>query len=375
MARRSGILRLLFARASAVAAASVGLSTAECKTPRRNTSNPNGLNDADWYQEQAEHIALNLPLVEEAKQGWWHEVTRRLRQNGEDANARDPSDGVTLLHLASACGRRRLVEELLTLGAVHDARDVRGRTPLHYAAEVGNESVAATLAASAAESFDVNTQGTMPRPNEQQRRKGSRTNVRQSRPPLVLVRSADDSGATALSVSARLGHVRLVRWLCARKDLAPCAVDKYGVTALAKAVSFGHAPCVDALLSDGRVRANIDQPVGTPTVPASYQALSGGETALHLAAGHTYHFHHTQHTRIARALLDAGADPLATTATGRNACHCAAAAGNVAVLRELATRLPRSAAWSARDSDGRTPRDLAKGNDAALAAMPAGRKT
>ena len=104
------------------------------------------------------------------------------------------------------------------------------------------------------------------------------------------------------------------------------------------------------------MRAQIDQRVELPSVPDSYEAKSGGETALHLACAHTYRFHHTMHTRIARSLLAAGADPNATNSAGRNCCHCAAAAGNVAILKELASH-PRTqpAAWTARDADGETP--------------------
>ena len=334
--RLSG-LRRASALASAASCVSYCALQSHCMKRKASSSNPHGLTDADWYEEQAQHIALGLPLVEEARQGWWHEVTRRLRNNGEDVNTRDPADGSTLLHLASADGRRRLVEELLERGAAAGAKDAKGRTPLHHCAEHGSESVAATLVQGGA---SINEQ--------------------------------DDTGATALAIAARLGHVRLVRWLCGRAELEPCESDRYGVTALHKAVSFGQLGCVEALCADRRVRACIDQRVGTPTVPSSYVARTGGESALHLACAHTYTFHHKMHTRIARTLLAAGADPNATNAAGQNCCHCAAAAGNVAILRELASsgRVTHEA-WSARDGQGRRPCDLAEPHGArALEALP-----
>ena len=126
---------------------------------------------------------------------------------------------------------------------------------------------------------------------------------------------------------------------------------------------------MEAMLVDARIRSHVDLPVGTPIVPASFEAQSGGETALHLAASHTYTFHHTQHVRIARALLAAGANPNLTTASGRTAVHCACDAGNAAVLRELVA-CGRVASWSARDGSGRTPRDCARGDPALLALLP-----
>ena len=51
--------------------------------------------------------------------------------------------------------------------------------------------------------------------------------------------------------------MRLLRWLCSREELQPCAVDRYGVSALHKAVSFGSVACVEALLEAGASRVVI----------------------------------------------------------------------------------------------------------------------
>ena len=106
--------------------------------------------------------------------------------------------------------------------------------------------------------------------------------------------------------AAQYGHLQVTRALLDEPTLEPSRRDAYGVTPLHKAVSFGHAAVVAALVADRRVE--VDWPIGTPTVPAAYAAQTGRETALHLAASHTYHFNHTRHTRIARLLLDGGAD-------------------------------------------------------------------
>lgn len=333
--------RLAAAGAAAAAAAYSGPSSVvQCIIADPSQA----LTDAEWYNQQDAHIKLNLPLVEEARQGWWHEVTRRLRL-GESVLSRGSSDGSTLLHLAALSGRRKLCEELLVehgAQALAHERDHKGRTPLHRCAERGSHDVAATLAAHDS-AFDAN--------------------------------EADATGATALSIASRLGHVRLVRWLVSRADLRPMEVDRYGVTALHKAVSFGQTQCVEALISDKRVRSAIDQPVGRPTVPDSYEALSGGESALILASKHHYYFNHTQHTRIARLLLAAGADPNTIAANGQTAVHGAAAAGNVKILQELVScGRVASGTWLLRDRSGKTPLDLAKGNDARAIILPATRK-
>lgn len=328
-------MRAVRARPHLAAAAVATASTAAFTRCRHGPPDPSqAVSDQEWYRRQDAHIRLGLPLVEEARQGWWHEVTRRIRDNGESVDAR-AADGTTVLHVAAKAGRRRLCEELLRRGAAAHARDHRGSTALLCCAENGSETVAATLEANDA-SFDINEQ--------------------------------DSSGACALSIAARLGHVRLIRWLLSHTELRPMIVDLYGVAALHKAVSFGQTQCVEALLMDERVRAAIDQPVGLPTAPDAFAAKSGGETALILAAKHTYFFHHTQHTRIARSLLAAGADPNIADGHGRTAVHSAAAAGNVKILHELVSSgrvAPRT--WLREDGGGKSVLDLARADQDARA--------
>jgi ankyrin repeat protein len=55
--------------------------------------------------------------------------------------------GDTALHIAAAAGDGKLVRRLLTLGADVSARNRRGATPLHYAADGGPESPARAQAA------------------------------------------------------------------------------------------------------------------------------------------------------------------------------------------------------------------------------------
>ena len=196
--------------AAAAAAGSVLAATKRTALCDRN-SNSSQSADAKWYREQAEHIALGLSLIEEAKAGWWHEVTRRYRQ-GEALDLVDES-GITLLHLAAKAGKRRILEEMLSFGATY-ARDKRGSTPLLSAAASGHASVATTL-------LDVG---------------------------VADVNETDSTGATALLIASQGGHVQLTRALLGRSDINPNQADRYGVAPLHKAVSFGHAAVVESLL-------------------------------------------------------------------------------------------------------------------------------
>ena len=89
-------------------------------------------------------------------------------------------------------------------------------------------------------------------------------------------------------------------------------------------------------------------------VPAKQVNKAGREglTPLHYACLE-------EQLEVTELLLQAGADPNALNGKGQNACHCAAAAGNVGILKELAgcARL-RKEAWDVVDHDGCTAREL-----------------
>jgi hypothetical protein len=109
-----------------IRAASVGVVASFACGVTATRTRCESLSDAEWYKQQAEHIALKLSIIEEAKAGWWHEVTRRYRA-GEPINETD-SRGTTLLHLAALSNKRRKVS--------HPSR--AGSTPTRALCDAGS---------------------------------------------------------------------------------------------------------------------------------------------------------------------------------------------------------------------------------------------
>jgi ankyrin repeat protein len=72
-------------------------------------------------------------------------VSGFLLSEGADPNSTDVVDQTTPLLWAAAYGQEAIVKQLLTHGAVVDAKDNDGRTPLHWAAMNGCEAVVKQL--------------------------------------------------------------------------------------------------------------------------------------------------------------------------------------------------------------------------------------
>jgi ankyrin repeat protein len=161
--------------------------------------------------------------------------------------------------------------------------------------------------------------------------------------------------------------VRLLLRLEAEVDVH----DGSGVTPLMKAVAFGHVKVVKALLDEGSADPNVC--ATAPTLPSSFEAVSGHQTALHIAAGHTYFDLHRSHNNIARILLAAGADPAVTDKWSKTPVHDACRAGNVKIVAALLRMVPgvqgdvqkqkdqsRHTLWNLPDAHGKTPADYCK---------------
>jgi len=84
------------------------------------------------------------PLINSITQGY-NEIARILINNNADLNFADTILERTGLHLAAIKGNTEIAEMLLEKGAVINAKDKKGHTPLYYAAKYGHKNVADLL--------------------------------------------------------------------------------------------------------------------------------------------------------------------------------------------------------------------------------------
>lgn len=177
--------------------------------------------------------------------------------------------GWTALHRAASRGGVEAVQVLLAAGALVEAEDRRGETPLFFSAGKPLRLAQNLLAG------------------------GANPNHRNS------------LGDTPLFAAADAGAVDLVR-LLVEAGADPCARNESGQTALHAAAAGGNAGVVDALLNCG---AEVDARDSDGRTPLHWVVTSPGNLAEHAA--------------IVARLLHAGANPAACTLTGENALSLA----------------------------------------------------
>jgi ankyrin repeat protein len=206
------------------------------------------------------------------------ELARVLLERGADCFGRAAGD-LTPLHLASALGDAGLVETLLLRGSDPNARDARGRMPLHHA-----------LKAASADALGV-----------------VRLLIRHGADP----EAASASGETALGLALARADRELVYWLNWPRWRLPRRALR-GADLPAAAVA-GDIDAVDKLLLLGFPVGSVD---------------AQGATALIRAAGSGY-------AALVVRLLDVGADPAQGSYSGATCLSAAVAARREAVVRTL----------------------------------------
>lgn len=156
-----------------------------------------------------------FPLIEAVKASDMDKVRAILQQSTDQAIVSDEK-GLTALHWAATEGSVEIVEELLSHGAIVDARSKSGLTPLHQAARKGNLGIVKLLLEKQA---DVN--------------------------------AVDRAGMTPLIWACNLGTNGDVVKLLLNYKPEVNLTNRFGETALVAAVANGNADAVKALLDAG----------------------------------------------------------------------------------------------------------------------------
>ena len=204
-----------------------------------------------------------------------------LVERGGDTFGRLAGD-TTAVHLAAALGAAPLLEALLARGGDANARDARGRMPLHFA-----------LKANGARATDA-----------------ARVLVRHGADP----EAASASGETPLGLALARADRDLVYWLNWPRWRLPRRA--FAATDLPLAAAAGDIDAVDKLLALGMAVDSVD---------------AQGASALIRAAGSGY-------AALVVRLLDAGADPARSAQSGATCLSAAIAARREAVVRTLLER-------------------------------------
>ncbi len=294
------------------------------------------------------------PLLYAAREGCV-ECARHLIAAGADPDLADP-DGVTPLNMALLNLHFDLAAYMIDAGANVDKWDLFGRSPLYMAADVSTLPVKGNGAMAVIPSEDSHTARDVARlllkaganPNIQLKRRPPYRDVPQDRGGDTILAQ----GATALLRAARAGDADFVRLLLEHGALVDLP-SKEGVTPLmaAAGVEFGTRVtrgrnrteegvlATMKLLIDAGADVNARM-VTEPRRPAGPQGV--GE-------------------RLAAAGRARGSQmPSPFAVPHQTALHGAAARGFDAFVKFLAEN---GADLQAKDANGRTPLDLAKGAD------------
>ena len=290
-----------------------------------------------------------------------------LAQRGADTFAAN-EHGETATHLAAQLGASRLLDRLLDAGADPNARDQRGRTPLHAALGLppaALDGVVCSLIRNGADPELAANDGETPLGRALTGSKSLRYWLHWPKWPLPRRRlRADDLVAAAAAGDA----VAVERLLALGLPLE--GGDAQGATALLRACGQGHGDVVQLLLARG---ADVEHAAGAGATPLSAavsarrevivdllmrrgvdldRRLPGGGTSLMIAAALGF-------PELVEKLLAAGADANLADEKGSTALHAAAhyafghAGPRARAVLEVLLRL--GAAPNTRNAKGQTP--------------------
>jgi ankyrin repeat protein len=217
------------------------------------------------------------------------EILQILWDHKFDFNTRCFNQQRSLLHIATMAGNQDAIEFLAAHGFTLDITDNLKQTPVHLAAQAGNELLIEVL---------------LPLPGG-----------------TAALTCQDNNGKTPLHRAARDGHPDAARILLSRPE---------GLTALAYQDGHGRTPlhiaAFEGQTETARILLSIPEGLAALTCPDKY-----GRAPLHLTACR-------DHTETAKVLLSISKGPIVLThqdKCGNSPLHCAVFKGHTETAREL----------------------------------------
>ena len=276
--------------------------------------------------------AVATAIHDAATKGDLQAVKAAIAADPAVVDAEKPPNKKTALHYAAQNGHADVVAFLLDKGADVNRPNIAGETPLHYAVGLPDPAVVNLLLARGANPNARTTNGATPlRTATAFARLGS---IKALLDKGADARDTSPNGQTLLHMAAWVGPPDAIALLVSR-GVDVNAAAKNGQTPLFIACAAGNAAEAAALLDH---KADPKTPDASGRRPLDV-AVATGQPAL------------------VKRVLEAGATPTeAGTTDKRSALHQAAARGWLDIAKML---LAAGADRSARDSQGRTPMDLA----------------
>lgn len=265
-------------------------------------------------------------------------VTDLLLRTGVSLSCRTTMSRCTPLHFAAKLGRLSCAKCLVAAGADVDRVDGNGYAPLHYAAKLGQSKLISFLVKSHA-FISSTTSRLKSQPLHLAAQEGNSDCIVELVKGGAEVNCQDVDRWTPAHCASCNGHADCVQILVALQADVHCRTAKRQLCPIHLAAEEGHLSCLKYLLSVGA------DPRCTDT---------SGSTPLHKAS-------REGKIECVQCLLLVAADSISlkTMKRGRQPLHLAAAYGHLTTIKLL---LKEGSDLTVKDSEGRTPVDLAKKN-------------